>query len=136
MTPKLYQCQYEKATKCAMDLPCLGCETHAKYAARSIVKFIKNSEPEGFEKVSEKTADGLGPLKIDLDHYEWRREVSNVGSHYQPILAVGRTLVKVDVKYPFPVSDKSIYAVSVNGVWYEESPLSKMHDELWENLKK
>ena len=28
---KLYQCPYEKACKCSMDLPCLGCETWARY---------------------------------------------------------------------------------------------------------
>ena len=131
MTPDLYQCQYEKAIKCAMDLPCLGCETHAKYAARSVVKCIKNSDSKEFEIVSEKTADGLGPLKIDLEKYEWRREIIN---HDLGCFEVGRALVKASVKFPFPVSDKHVYAICVNDIWYEESYRSDQHNFLWQEL--
>lgn len=28
---RLYQCPYEKACKCSMDEPCLGCETWAEH---------------------------------------------------------------------------------------------------------
>ncbi len=116
MTPELYQCQYEKATKCAMDLPCLGCETHAKYAT-----------------VEEKT-DPLKPLLVTVETLEIRQELTfySVG----PILPIperGRTLIKATAKFPFEVN---AYAVHVNGVWYEKSLNPFIHNELWEKLKK
>jgi len=40
---KLYQCPYDKATKCRMDEPCKGCETWA-IALRENAKAVQNGD--------------------------------------------------------------------------------------------
>ena len=73
MTPELYQCQYEKATKCAMDEPCLGCETHAAYfkEINTGVKWESSSPPsiDDFKKVAKEIQrkGHLPPKRHNLD---------------------------------------------------------------------
>lgn len=124
MTPELYQCQYEKATKCAMDLPCLGCETHAKYATVE-----KELGPISHE------------LNISVTSLEWRREIhfDQISCYPQEAIA-GRALIKSEIvaDTDININFAGIHAVSVNGVWYEPSQIhhAMSHNELWEKLKK
>jgi len=124
MTPDLYQCQYEKATKCAMDEPCLGCETHAKYAkvAKDLDLFTRE-------------------LNISITALEWRREVFyNQHPIYAPELDDGRALLKSEVVADTEININfiGIHAVSVNGTWYKPVPMHHAEDlnNLWEKLKK
>jgi len=121
MTPELYQCQYEKATKCAMDLPCLGCETHAKYAV--VAKAVETPV--------------MHELNISVKSLEWRREVHfDQISFYQSDAISGRALVKSEVVADTDININlaGIHAISVNGEWYMPAPHYGL-DKLWEKLK-
>ena len=116
-TPDLYQCQYEKATKCAMDLPCLGCETHAKYA-----KVTKESDPIIHE------------LNITVKSFEWRREIDmNPIRGFPP--EHGRILIKAYIDSEPNITVQDAYAVSVNEIWYMPSIHDNL-DQLWKELEK
>ena len=83
----------------------------------------------------ENKMDPNKPLPVAIEALEIRQElmINNIGSLF-PVAERGRTLMKSTAKFPFTFNN--VYAICVNGVWYEKALRPDMHDELWKELEK
>ncbi len=72
-------------------------------------------------------------LSVDIETLSIKQELNIRNLKGETSAERGRILVRAGLKFPFTVNN--VYAICVNGVWYEKSLRPDLHDELWEVLK-